>query len=139
MAIQNNPNSFPCYSSRCVLHAVFAQQSYTNLRPGQRISLAARKVSWSLPGRGNRVRPTNTERKVTVVTMEEEKKEEKKVMEEEEVGEEVSGPKQLKRKNTLTPRPPCYGMSGPTSTPQVGRRATIPNIPNITIDKTSSV
>ena len=120
-----------------MLHAVFAQQSYTNLRPGQRISLAARKVSWSLPGRGgNRVRPANTERKVvTVVSMEDEKKEEQKVAEE----EEVTGPKQLKRKNTLTPRPPCYGMSGPTSTPQVGRRATIPNIPNITIDKTSSV
>ena len=123
--------------ARCVLHAVFAQQSYTNLRPGQKISLAARKVSWSLPGRGNRVRPTNTDKKVTVVSVEDEKKEEQKV--EEEVGEEVSAPKQLKRKNTLTPRPPCYGMSGPTSTPQVGRRATIPNIPNITIDKTSSV
>ena len=122
---------------RCVLHAVFAQQSYTNLRPGQRISLAARKVSWSLPGRGNRVRPANNERKVTVVTLEDEKKEEKKVEAEE---EEVSAPPvQCKRKNTLTPRPPCYGMSGPTSTPQVGRRATIPNIPNITIDKTSSV
>ena len=116
---------------------MFAQQSYTNLRPGQRISLAARKVSWSLPGRGNRVRPTNTDRKVTVVSMEDEKKEEKKV--EEDAGEEATVPKQLKRKNTLTPRPPCYGMSGPTSTPQVGRRATIPNIPNITIDKTSSV
>ena len=124
-------------SPRCVLHAVFAQQSYTNLRPGQKISLAARKVSWSLPGRGNRVRPANTDKKVTVVSVEVEKKEEQKV--EEEIGEEVTAPKQLKRKNTLTPRPPCYGMSGPTSTPQVGRRATIPNIPNITIDKTSSV
>ena len=121
---------------------MFAQQSYTNLRPGQRISLAARKVSWSLPGRGgNRVRPSNTDRKVvTVVSMDDEKKEEKKkAEEEEELREEVTGPKELKRKNTLTPRPPCYGMSGPTSTPQVGRRATIPNIPNITIDKTSSV
>ena len=115
---------------------MFAQQSYTNLRPGQRISLAARKVSWSLPGRGNRVRPANNERKVTVVAVEDEKKEEQKVGEEE---EEVVAPRQLARKNTLTPRPPCYGMTGPTSTPQVGRRATIPNIPNITIDKTSSV
>ena len=57
---------------------------------------------------------------------------------EEEVREEVTGPKQLKRKNTLTPRAPCCG-----STPQAGRRATIPSlptsIPNITTVETASV
>lgn len=104
---------------------MFAQQSYNNLRPEQKLSLAARKVSWSLPGRGNKVRPA-AEKKVTVRVEEE---------------EEVKGPTELKRKNTLTPRPPCYGMKTLTSTPQVSRRATIPNptipkLPNITIDKT---
>ena len=102
---------------------MFAQQSYNNLRPEQKLSLAARKVSWSLPGRGNKVRPA-AEKKVTVKVEEE---------------EEVKGPTELKRKNTLTPI--CYGMKTLTSTPQVSRRATIPNptipkLPNITIDKT---
>ena len=44
---------------RCVLHAVFAQQSYTSQRPGNKLAMIARKVSWSLPSRAAaRVRPS---------------------------------------------------------------------------------
>ena len=104
---------------------MFAQQSYNNLRPEQRLGLAGRrKVSWSLPGRGNKIKPV-TDKKISV-----------SVQEEEEV---VTAPPEQKRKNTLTPRPPCYGMNALNSTPQVARRATIPNMPNITIDKASCV
>ena len=42
-----------------------------------------------------------------------------------------------KRKNTLTPRPPCIGMSAMTATPQPMRRATIPGIPHIQIIETT--
>ena len=35
-------------------------------------------------------------------------------------------PREVKRKNTLTPRPPCAEKHRLLSTPQPGRRATIP-------------
>ena len=95
--------------SRCVLHAVFAQQSYNSLRPGAK--LMSRKVSWSLPGRGIRIRPA-PERKVRMVDNKDDKP------------AAPLPPCSLKRKDTLTPRAPCVGAG----TPQPGRRATIPTI-----------
>ena len=51
---------------------MFAQQSYNNLRPEQRLGLAGRrKVSWSLPGRGNKIKPV-TDKKISVSVQEEE-------------------------------------------------------------------
>ena len=94
--------------SRCVLHAVFAQQSYNSLRPGAK--LMSRKVSWSLPGRGFRIRPA-PEKKVRMVGNEDR-------------APAPLPPCSLKRKDTLTPRAPCAGGG----TPQPGRRATIPTI-----------
>ena len=99
-----------------MLHAVFAQQSYNNQRPGSKLSLITRKVSWTLPSRKVKVKPAVQEKKVTVQV--------------------CPDPPQLMRKNTLTPRGPCIGVS---STPQPTRRATIPNIPNITVVETASV
>lgn len=78
----------------------------------------SRKVSWSLPGRGTRVKPA-AEKKVTVVVE----------------GDMAAGPLppcSLKRKDTLTPRAPCVGGG----TPQPGRRATIPTI---TVVETASL
>ena len=101
---------------RCVLHAVFAQQSYTSQRPGNKLAMIARKVSWSLPSRAAaKVRPAaDKEKKVTVV-----------VAEERERAAQSPPAAQLKRKDTLTPRGPCVGLA---STPLTARRATIPTI-----------
>ena len=101
-----------------MLHAVFAQQSYTSQRPGNKLAMIARKVSWSLPSRAAaKVRPAaaaDKEKKVTVV-----------VAEEKERAAQSPPAAQLKRKDTLTPRGPCVGLA---STPLTARRATIPTI-----------
>ena len=75
----------------------------------------SRKVSWSLPARGFRIRPaTVPEKKVRM-----------EVKKEEEVTPAAPLPPcSLKRKDTLTPRAACVGAG----TPQPGRRATIPTI-----------
>lgn len=91
---------------------MFAQQSYNSLRPGAK--LMSRKVSWSLPGRGIRIRPSPAPAAAAAP--------EKKVKEDK---PPVPLPAcSLKRKDTLTPRGPCVGAG----TPQPGRRATIPTI-----------
>ena len=72
----------------------------------------SRKVSWSLPGRGIRIRPAPApERKVRMVVKDDK-------------APATLPPCSLKRKDTLTPRAPCVGGG----TPQPGRRATIPTI-----------
>ena len=97
------------------------------------MNIISRKVSWTLPGRGAKVKPVPVaEKKVIVQVVDAKKKQD----DHEDQGE--SPPHELKRKNTLTPRAPCCG-----STPQAGRRATIPSlptsIPNITTVETASV
>lgn len=95
---------------RCVLHAVFAQQMQSSSRHPVRV------VSWREP-KPNKVAPSVLE-----------------------VEEAPRPPTEQKRKNTLTPRAPCVGLSrgGLLTTPQPGRRATIPGlIPNIHIIETT--
>ena len=103
---------------RCVLHAVFAQQMQSSSRTGFTVNVSPPRVSWG------------TDRQNKVVPIE------KKVTNEDEKNE--TPPKEQKRKNTLTPRPPCIGMTTMiTTTPQPTRRATIPGIPNIQIIETT--
>ena len=101
---------------RCVLHAVFAQQMQSKTRNVISINVAPPVVSWG-QNKQNKVKPI-----------------EEKDQEKEKGSEKV--PEQ-KRKNTLTPRPPCIGMSAMTATPQPMRRATIPGIPHIQIIETT--
>ena len=103
---------------RCVLHAVFAQQMQSNTRNGISINVSPPRVSWG-PDKQNKVKPFDQKS-----TQEDEKIE--------------TPPKEQKRKNTLTPRPPCIGMTTlMTTTPQPTRRATMPGIPNIQIIETT--
>ena len=78
---------------------MFAQQSYNTNRPNSKLNLITRKISWSLPRKGTKVKPIS-DKKVTVQLNDDAKDD---VVKSQENDAEMP-PTEQKRKNTLTPR-----------------------------------